>query len=110
MASGEDVRGPGGVACRHLGRDESGSPRPGNPVAGRGEPEVDEDHSAVLREDEVGGLDVAVDDGRIVPVEVREGLGGLREVAERRVDGCEPGRALAASSASDRFRRSSPSP
>ena len=80
---GEDVRGAGGrFACRHLGRDEARGPRPDDPVAGRGDPEVHDDDSAVLGEDEVGGLDVAVDDGRVVPVQEGERFGCLGEGAE----------------------------
>ena len=100
----------GGSPAATSGATNPGSPRPGNPVAGRGEPEVHDDDSAVLREDEVGGLDVAVDYRRILPVQDRRaprlpapGSGGRSRVRAR---ACPVPRAHDP----DRFRRSSPTP
>jgi hypothetical protein len=47
----------------------------------------------VLGENEVGGLDVAVENGWVVPVQEREGFGRLSQSAEDG-RGCQPGCSL----------------
>ena len=77
-----------------LGCDIAGGSGPARVVVGsRGQSEIDEDDSAGRRHDHVGGLHVAVDDGRVVGAEVLERLGRLSEVVddERRI---QPGAAV----------------
>ena len=64
-------------------------------VRRRGHPEVDELDAPALGQDQVGRLDVAVDDRRVERVQVRERLGGVGEVGED-ARGCQAGAAALA--------------
>lgn len=85
---------------RHLGSDETWRAHARRSCARpRGcQPEVHQDYPAARRQDEVGGLDIAMDDRRIMLVEVRQCVGRLRQrrqdAAWRKpsasVDGQEP--------------------
>ena len=77
----------------------SGARKPGVPArrrgaaGSRGQAEVHELHAPTLGQDQVRRLDVAVDDGRVLRVQVRERLGRLGEVGEharRRQTGSAP--------------------
>ena len=66
-----------------LGRAKARRARaPARRRRGRGQAEVDELHAPALGQDQVRRLDVAVDDRRVLRVQVRERLGRLGEVGE----------------------------
>jgi hypothetical protein len=71
-------------ARRDLRRHVAGRARSAQVVSRRGrQPEVDDDDPARRGEDQVGRLDVAVHDRRVVAVKVLERLGWLFEVVDR---------------------------
>ena len=81
--------------------DVPGRPRPAQVVGRRGrQSEVDEDDPAGGGEDQVRRLDVSVDDGWIVSVEVLQRLGDLFEVADQASAGSRPGSPSTPSNAS----------
>ena len=70
------------LAGGHLGGDVADRAEPALAGVAPGDVEVDQDDAAVRGSDDVGGLDVSVDDRRLVPVEMVEGGGDLGEIVD----------------------------
>src|SRR5438445_284420 len=79
-----DVRGRGRLpAGADLGRDIADAARQQAPPSARGrQAEVDQDYLPMRRDDDIGRLDIAVDDGRIVALPVVQGGGELAQVPD----------------------------
>ena len=100
----------GGSPAATSGATNPGVPARETPSPVEASPQVHDDDSAVLREDEVGGLDVAVDYRRILPVQDREGFGCLCQGAAGRSRVLARVCPVPRAHDPDRFRRSSPTP